>query len=184
MPMRIAFILPRLTAWVLVVLGVGWFIHASPKTPLEFFDAVVGDGDAIRAREMEEYERIDPAVAAEIRRCDELLTYSRQMDRIALLHDLADAPQRVRSQKSWIVDGIYIRDEGTDEKMKASDEEYRTLAKKLEERRAEIDADEASASRRKSLREAATRSGVYNTTHRMAIDRQQLRYFQAWLFWW
>jgi hypothetical protein len=87
---------PRRVAWVLVLLGGAWFVQVSPRTPLEFFDAAVGDNAAIQRYTLEQYERLDPAAAAKARQYEELCACRQQLDRLGLLHELTQDPQRVQ----------------------------------------------------------------------------------------
>lgn len=193
MKTRVIRVIPRMIAWVVVLLGVAWFVHVSPKTPLEFFDAANDDSDAIERRKLQEYEKIDPAAAAEFRKREGNLSFIRQMHRIALIHDLTNDAAYVQEERPWIVEGSYYPGEKTDETLKARDERYRALAKKLEERRAaadkldeeraESEADKALAARLDDVRETAERNGLSHTLSRMGIDRLILRWFQARLFW-
>ena len=174
----------RRVAWVLVLLGVAWFVHVSPKTPLEFFDAAVRDRDAIQRRTMEKYEMIDAAAATKTRKYDEMSSCGQQMDRIALVHDLTNDPTRVQGQRTSIIGGFYDPSKQTDEYLKVNNESYRALAKKLEELRAEIKANKELGSRRRDLDKIANSDRLFQEAiFRMREDGLILRHFQGQIFW-
>ena len=173
---------------VLVLLCVMWFVHVSPKTPLEFFDTATRDSDAIQRRTMEKYEMINAVASAEIRKFDMLPSLGQQMQRIALVHDLTNHPTQVQKQKFSIISGSYDCDKRTVEYLKANSEEYRALAKNLAECRTkikEMKANRELSSRLKYLQSIVDRDKLFHMAiFRMVMDRAMLRRFQAVIFWW
>ena len=99
---------PRKIAWFFVVVSMAYFICISPKTPVEFFDANMRDEAAIR--ELNDKKLANSAATARSKKMDELTSCAQRMERIALLYDLTNNPQRVNSAKLSIVEGFYPTD--------------------------------------------------------------------------
>ena len=179
------YVTPRKIAWLLVLSGIAWFIYVSPKTPLAFFDAATRDSEELEKREMKKYESIDAEAAAKARVLNEMMSYGRQMDRLALTYDLSNDPTRVQQQKDWIVDGGYSADEQTDKTLRANDEQYRELAKAVAKCRTEYRSNETLISRLQHMHDTAAKDKRFQEAlMEMAMDRHLFRAFQARLFWW
>lgn len=102
---------PRLIVWLLLITGFAWFIAASPKTPLEFFDAGVRDDMVFRQYDMDLVMMKDPADAERRRLFNTISSYRDQMERIALEYDLTHHPERIFSERSAIIMGSYNSEE-------------------------------------------------------------------------
>jgi hypothetical protein len=174
---------PRTIAWILVIVGIAYFIYISPKTPIEFFDADARDEAAIRQLEGEKNKITDRTGVAASRNMNELMSYKRQMDRIAILYDMTHNPQRVNSSQSWIVEGLYFTDESTEAILRANNEVYRATEQKLQRCRKEVQSAKrgrgAGAAKNTSADEKIFEAAVF----RMRLEMLLLRQFQARLFW-
>jgi hypothetical protein len=169
--------------WAGVVVGIACFISVSPKTPLEFFDANTRDQAAIRELEAERNEQIDPEREASRRRMDELMSVKRQTDRIALMYDLANNPQRANSAKPFILEGFYSTDKGTEAILRATDENYRIAEHEFERLRKNIQTVQRGRTI-DELRNPTLEQIVFErTVSRMNLEMWVLRQFQAELFW-
>jgi hypothetical protein len=184
MRLMMFFLTPRKVAWVLVLGGAACFIYYSPKTPIEFFDAREIDRAAIQELKDARRRTIHPAVAAASRKLDELMSYSRQCDRIALLYDLANNPQRVNSSEVWIVDGFYSAEEDTVAALRANDESYRAAEREEERCRQELHSDRFRREPGDTKETPTAEDTVVDVAiFRMELETSLLREFQARLFW-
>lgn len=176
---------PRRVAWVAVVSGALCFTWASPKTPLEFFDAAVRDKAAIR--ELERREDVMSATEGEAafsRDSDEIASLREKMERIALLYDLAKNPQRVNTDEVSIVAGSYWIDESTAATLRATDASFGAVEQDMERCRARLESHE----RRPTMDGAqgtlkSTSRKAHSATFRMEQEAMLLRWFQAGLLW-
>jgi hypothetical protein len=172
---------PRKIAWVLVVAAVAWFIYASPKTPIQFFDAAARDRDALRGLNATETSIDQSEYAQLMQKCADL---SRQMDRIALLNDIAHDPHRVDSSKSSIVDGFYTTSETTKSMLSESDECYRNIAMELDKCQEAL-RNYGGKRHTDELKEKSASEDMLNAAiFRMELETSLLRSFQAKVFWW
>ena len=174
---------PRKVAWVLLIAGIAWFIHISPRTPLEFFDAAMRDQEIIQQYKMEKYDTIDLVGAAEWRKLEELFSCHRRVGRIALLYDIANNPQRVEEERLSIVDGFYEPDERTGAILRANDPIYRALATELDTRRKENQAKNIGLAANNVGAKAATDKVFMASIFKTEMERSLLRQFQMRLFW-
>lgn len=182
-PRRIRLFTPRKAAWGLVIVGIGWFVYASPKTPLEFFDAGLRDRQAHERRMMDKYEQIDPVAAAAAGQAWEFFSTCARLDRIALLYDLAHNPQSVQQRYYDIVLGAYTPDANTDKTLRETDEQYRSLAKELQDRKADMKAKSLFAAVNQLQKKAQEDRYFQTTLGVMEMDATVLRQFQRSLFW-
>lgn len=178
------FLTPRKVAWILTLSGIVWFVHISPKTPVEFFDAGVCDQEAVQRHSIEKYELIDSAGAAVARKVEAMDSTRRRKDRIALLYDLKHDPQRIQKEKISIIMGFYHPDAGTDKKLRADNEDYRALAKDFETKLAEAK-DKKFFRVINGLRETARKDRHFlMADFNREMSRYAWRQYQAHLFWW
>jgi hypothetical protein len=175
-----ALVTPRKTAWVLVIAGVAYFIYISPKTPTEIFDANVSDEVAIR--ELNAKKMTDPVAAAGARRMDQLMSCKQRMDRIALLYDLENDPQRVNSARLSIIEGFYSTDESTEATLRANNETYRATEQELDRCRKELQSDERGRAVGEPKEPPTEQKVLEAAVFRMQLEMMLLRQFQASLF--
>ena len=128
---------PRKIAWVLLIAGIAYFIHISPKTPVEFFDAAMCDQGVVQRYKLEKYDAIDPIGAAATRKLEEIISCARRMERAALLYDIANNPRRVDAKRLDVVEGWYHADETTKAILQANDPNYLALVRQLDAYRKE-----------------------------------------------
>ena len=174
---------PRKIAWVLLIAGIAYFIHVSPRTPVEFFDAAVRDREVVQRYEMKKYDTINPVGATASRQLEEIFCCAGRMGRIALLYDIANNPQRVNEQRVWIVEGGYGADERTETILRANDPIYRELAKELDARRKENQAKNTRLALIDASRPAASDKAFKAAIFEIEMERSLLRQFQSRLFW-
>ncbi|MDD2706961.1 MAG: hypothetical protein PHV34_03045 [Verrucomicrobiae bacterium] len=174
----------RRIAWFFVILGLSWSVWVSPKTPVEFFDAAVRDANILTKRDMELFNKIDPAKAADVRKIEEMNSLRARMERISLVHDWLNHPKYVREQRSDIVWGFYTAHSGTETVLLAKNPEYLSLSEKFETLKTEVKS-------RKLLKAASSLSHELEKDPRRKTDdfriqmqRFLLREFQARIFWW
>ena len=174
---------PRKIAWILVIAGIAYFIYVSPKTPIEFFDARARDEAAIRELKVEKNKMANPADAAASRKMDELMLCMQRMERIALLYDITNNPQRVNSCKDSIADGIYHTDKSSEAILRANDESYRATEQELERCRKDIQSDKRGRAAGEVRHTPAEEKAFEAAIFRMELEASLLRQFQARLFW-
>ncbi len=175
---------PRKIAWVLLLAGIAYFIHISPKTPIEFFDAAVRDEEVVRQYRMKKFDMIDPVGAAAVRKSEELISCHRRMERLALLYDIANNPQRVDEERFSIAEGSYFSDESTEATLRANDESYRALAQQFDVCKKEYNKDQNLVRVANGVvAKAESDRGFGEAVFRIEMERCMLRHFQAWLFW-
>ena len=174
-------ITPRMVAWILVLLGVVWFVYVSPKTPLEFLEAGIRDGHATHRRMMKNFRTIDATAANEFHKYEDLSVCSEQMMRIALIYDITNNPTQVQERKSFIISGGYYPSERTVEYLKANNAEYRALVNQSEELRSEIKTNQVLRSSQRAFNKAAKGNGT--GFFQMEFDSFLLRHFQSQIFW-
>lgn len=174
-------IIPRMVAWILVLLGVGWFVHVSPKTPLEFLEAGFRDGHATQRRRMKNFRTIDATAADEFHKYEELFVCGEQMMRIALIYNITNNPTQVQEGRSFIISGGYYPSKRTEEYLKANNAEYRALVNQLEELRSEIKTNKVLKSSLRDFNKAAKSNGT--DFFQIELDRPLLRHFQSQIFW-
>jgi hypothetical protein len=174
---------PRKIAWILVVTGIAYFIYVSPKTPVEFFDATMRDEAAICELKVEKNKMTDPAGAAASREIDELMSCKHRMDRIALLYDLTNNPQRVDSEKYSVFEAGYSTDQSTEAALRANNESYRATEQELKRRRKDILSRQRASTTGESEDTPMEQKVFDAAVFRMELEMSLLRRFQAGLFW-
>jgi hypothetical protein len=168
----------------LLISGILSFIYISPKTPVEFFDVNASDEAAIRELTAEKDKMTDSAGTAASHQMDELMSCKRRMDRIALLYDVANNPQRVNASKSSIVEGFYTADKGTEALLRATNESYRAAEQDLQQHRKDVQGNKPGPADGETRGTPTTDQKVFEATiFRMQLEASFLRRFQAMLFW-
>jgi hypothetical protein len=131
----------------------------------------------------EKNKTAQPLAAAKSQKMDDFVSCEHRMERIALLYDIANNPQRVNSSKSSIVDGFYHTDESTEVKLRAKNENYRADQQELERLRNDIQSDKTEPFVG-DVKNTSTEIKFFDATiFRMQLEASLLRQFQARLFW-
>jgi hypothetical protein len=103
--------------------------------------------------------------------------YAQQMERIALIHDLASNPELVQKERNSIRAGSYPIQKQVKDELMATNGDYRRLAKAFGDMRAEIKAMKRPARASAGKDDHDMQVGIFT------LDRMMLRQFQARIFW-
>ncbi|MDL5054849.1 hypothetical protein QQ056_15020 [Oscillatoria laete-virens NRMC-F 0139] len=148
---------PRIWAGAIVLIGSFWFFIASPKTPVEFFDAG---------------HRDNPQPA----HLTELSSIRYDMERIALIHDTENNPDEVQNQRAFILLGFYDAPQKTREILTQTNPVYRDLLERWNRVRREMKETQ-------NLRAPDDSEKDHSKEAMRYMEKNTLRQFQAKIFW-
>jgi hypothetical protein len=166
--------------WAILLILVAWFAYASPKTPLQFYDAAKRDWARGEQHQLARHQAADPAYAKQIEESAEILSCIFRQNRLELLYDLEHNPKHIRAERSAIVGGFYSPETGTKEHLLAASAEYRALAQQIETRKAQRRSQMAAS--RPARAEHSDVGSDYQWMAEFALPFW--RAFQARVFWW
>lgn len=171
----------RTVTWIFVGAGIAWFVVASPKTPVEFFDAANRDNSAREALP----NRADyQAATGQTLVLQQMSVVRRDMERIALQYDMTHDPARVQKEKSSIIFGFYDTSPRTRDALKQNNDTYSALQMQFGELRAKLKASRSTAGASSNARDGTKEDQrLRSRRFQEEMDRTILRQFQAKVFW-